>query len=965
MPKNYGSPTIERPEAMRLFTDRDDEREVLRQFFASIEGGQALKKHVVHFYGVGGVGKTTLLAKAIQECHDAKPKSPLKIVSLSVDSNDWDQKSSPSSFFVHLRAALGRAGVSAPIFDALHFCLWAKQNPGENCTLKNSPFSDLLSDKLPHGDFLAAVCDQVGAFLGGFNPVTALDKILGKWRESGGLQEFRSVFKKNPAEMLDKDLTCHMPEALAADLRTFLKKNPGNSLCLALDGFERVQSVSAYSADIQNAFQEFVARLVLSRPRRLGFIVLGRERLRWDYLFDDQASSADEQWPSLIAIHLLGGLSREDAFRFLESAREQITDTGVCDILKNHAEAILTVSGDGKPNSPCYPYYLDLALDIVCRTSKFFKLDMLGHQSAELEERLLRYLGTEEKKALQALALAGSFDEILFRDLVERKVIQKYAATEFPSLVGASRSYIDRNPSRLGWHIFHRHMSDALVKNLGKEEDKQIAGRVVTEILESLERRFHVDKLADFTPSHFDLYSQAFRILATHASGTGFLSPDYVRDRYFEWTSLLDTRFHAAKRCDLVQPFIAYFEKSFGLEDSVTIGSLNTLAILLSAKGDLEQAEILFRKILEVRIRTLGLESPDALSSFNNLALVLFDKGDREEAEALCRQALEVMKRTMGSEHPDKLTCLNNLANLLTAKGNLAEAEPLCREALEGRMRLLGSEHSDTLSSLNNLAILLHAKGDLTGAEPFYREALDVMKRTLGPDHSDILAILNNLANLLSAKGDLAGAETFYREALEVMNRILGPEHPTTLAILNNLANLLHAKSDLAGAEPFYRKALEVMNRTLDPDHPTTLAILNNLALLLSDKGDLAGAETFYRKALEVMNRTLGTENPTTLSSLNNLALLLCTNGDLAGAETFYREVLEVRQRTLGRENVQTLSSLNNLGRLLFNTGDLTRAEPFLREALEGMLKLETAGNLPSNMRSVFEWLIDRPRNNS
>ena len=375
-------------------------------------------------------------------------------------------------------------------------------------------------------------------------------------------------------------------------------------------------------------------------------------------------------------------------------------------------------------------------------------------------------------------------------------------------------------------------------------------------------------------------------------------------------------------------------ERTLGLEHSDTLSSLNRMANLLLAQGDLAGAEPLYRRALDARERILGPEHRDTLSSVNNLAIVLSAKGDHSGAEPLYLRALDTQERTLGPEHPDTLSSLSNLADLHAQKGDLSGAESLCRRALEARERILGPEHPDTLGSLFNLAIVLLAKGDHSGAEPLYLRALDTQERTLGPEHPDTLSSLNNLADLLRVKGDLAGAEPLYRRALEARERILGPEHLDTLGSLQGMATLLILSGDLASGEPMLRQVLEARERTLGPEHPNTLYSLNGLASLLRVKGDLAGAEPLYRRALEARERTLGPEHPDTLLSLNNLAKLLSDQGDLAGAEPLYRRALEAKERILGPEHDSTLHSLDGLAMLLWHAGNLSGAEPLLRRVL-------------------------------
>ena len=101
---------------------------------------------------------------------------------------------------------------------------------------------------------------------------------------------------------------------------------------------------------------------------------------------------------------------------------------------------------------------------------------------------------------------------------------------------------------------------------------------------------------------------------------------------------------------------------------------------------------------------------PYTLTVINDLAILLNDQGNVNEAEILYRRALETREQTLGLEHPDTLTSVNDLGTFLMKQGKLAEAEPLLQRAVEGRKRTLGANHPHTLNSIANLAHLHKAK---------------------------------------------------------------------------------------------------------------------------------------------------------------------------------------------------------------------------------------------------------------
>ena len=106
-----------------------------------------------------------------------------------------------------------------------------------------------------------------------------------------------------------------------------------------------------------------------------------------------------------------------------------------------------------------------------------------------------------------------------------------------------------------------------------------------------------------------------------------------------------------------------------------------------------------------------------------------------EEAEPLFREVLEGRRKVLGVEHPDTLGSMNKLANLLSKTERMDEAELLYREVLEVRRKVLGVEHPDTLRSMLNLAHLFSQTERKDEAEPLYREVIGTSIRRFPPPH--------------------------------------------------------------------------------------------------------------------------------------------------------------------------------------------------------------------------------------
>ena len=135
------SQRVARQSALKLFTDRNHERKLLRHFFERLARVHWVhdvrpEKPILSIWGVGGIGKTKLLEKATEEL--GQRLAGLRLIALDLDHDRWTPSSSVAEFFWHLRSRLweakprgigGGAGIETPLFDYLYFA------PGERSIL--------------------------------------------------------------------------------------------------------------------------------------------------------------------------------------------------------------------------------------------------------------------------------------------------------------------------------------------------------------------------------------------------------------------------------------------------------------------------------------------------------------------------------------------------------------------------------------------------------------------------------------------------------------------------------------------------------------------------------------------------------------------------------------------------------------------------------------------------------------
>jgi len=130
----------------------------------------------------------------------------------------------------------------------------------------------------------------------------------------------------------------------------------------------------------------------------------------------------------------------------------------------------------------------------------------------------------------------------------------------------------------------------------------------------------------------------------------------------------------------------------------------------------------------------------DEAVSLNNLGNIARTRGDLAEAERLYRECLAIAKE-IGARQGEA-SSLQNLGEIAYMRGDLAEAERLYRESLA----IEEISDRNEAGSLNNLGIIAQIRGDLAEAERLYRESLAII-REIGPRQSEP-TFLNNIPTM-------------------------------------------------------------------------------------------------------------------------------------------------------------------------------------------------------------------------
>ena len=328
--------------------------------------------------------------------------------------------------------------------------------------------------------------------------------------------------------------------------------------------------------------------------------------------------------------------------------------------------------------------------------------------------------------------------------------------------------------------------------------------------------------------------------------------------------------------------------------------------------------------ILERIGATDGLPGVELLQS---RAIVLRSRGDLDAAFADMTRALTIREALLGPEHPLVATTLNGLGSIHRRRNQLDEALAVQTRALAIRRAALGAGHPDIAVAANDLGLLEQSRGHHDAAKTYFEEALAIAEQVGGPEDLEVALILNNLGRLQHLRGDYVEARRLLGRALAIREARLGPNHLDVAATQHNLGLLLLLQGDRLGARQLLTRVLAIRERQLDDSHPELISILNDLGTVHYRTGDEAQALTLHERALASQRRRLPAGHRDIASSLRNLALVRDARGEHDAALDLASEAASLGEQALGREHPDLAPFLNTLGMLQ------RRRDPVLAEA--------------------------------
>ena len=346
--------------AEELFTDREEPRKAFWDIYNSIEKGCS---DVITYYGMGGIGKSSLLK---QLCYEIKENTPKKeMPNFAFCSFEGNVSKEEFLFSLSRQMMLYDKKLRFPLFDAAFTRIAATDGKD----LKR--FEETARKSFADNELVDIAINIGGQFITGLEPATKIVKAICSFASA---RKYKKELEKGPNSQLyftvmsaqGKEIRSgYLHECFKRDVKAFLAEME-QPYVVFIDGYENYVSLLK-NENYADGKDDWLREILVKGLPNVLWVIAGREKLNWD----EELLPSDQQ-------HRVGDLSQKDTAEFFKKVNivdEELVGElykltngtpAYLDVCKGTYEKVVaikkpTIDDFGKNTSELVERYLDIA----------------------------------------------------------------------------------------------------------------------------------------------------------------------------------------------------------------------------------------------------------------------------------------------------------------------------------------------------------------------------------------------------------------------------------------------------------------------------------------------------------------------------------------------------------------------------------------------------------------------------
>jgi tetratricopeptide (TPR) repeat protein len=259
------------------------------------------------------------------------------------------------------------------------------------------------------------------------------------------------------------------------------------------------------------------------------------------------------------------------------------------------------------------------------------------------------------------------------------------------------------------------------------------------------------------------------------------------------------------------QPFVkdslAHAEKTGDV--SILIPALNNMAMLYREMGQRSDAEALYQRVLDLRMKDPAASVADLAAAYRNLGTLKREEEDYDAALKYYRAGEEALSKSDG-DLDAKAELAADMEELYRQQGQFANAEDSLRRSIKEYEAEHGETSRPVQSAWNDLALLYEQQNLLPKAESAYRKSLALAQSIFGADSAGTVLANKNLARILMQQNHAQEAADLYKTSIAILEHSDKVDTRRLAATLRDYAVALRATNNPAAADAADAKAAQM-----------------------------------------------------------------------------------------------------------------------------------------------------------
>lgn len=929
--------------ATNIFTDREEPRAAFWNLYHALEPDEI---EIIHYYGVGGIGKSSLLKQLQLELTEYGNEKYIEY--------NFESKKAKDMVLYDLSRQMMRKckGLRFPVFDYafekykvlvgeeyLKYQLIDKENIFDH-HLVGSAFS-VVGDYVPFVGTVSSVVTEGSK---------AIVKIAKKHEQLRGEKAdlYHEISGINSAQILFGKLQHYF----AIDAFSYFDGRNEKPLVVMLDGYEVLVNKleRGQKAVNDDLWLREEGSLIMSIPNAI-WVIAGREKLEWSTDILPQENT-----------HLIGDLSVVDASRFFEESgiNDDALISGLC-TLTNGTPIYMDF---------CVKQYRKLKEQKVCYVPK---LDDFGENTEEIAVRFLRDMTIMEQGILYLLScMPNTWNDYCVMELAKR-LHYDFSQNEYRLI--KEMTFVEAVDSEGEFYRLHETFRKIVYSEIRKEEKKRILNglkdillaRIVQANATQSDIQYTFYAMLNLFKTEFDKLELSFEdVKKITWAGLRCIVHDIEN---MESMRILEDKFLSSKEADALKKYVRcaemharglnYFEKdqeAFELSKEVIaqLDATETVDAETKARGCGLYGRQLFLldkyreslSMLEHAYMSVREDSNVSYECKKNvfdtyLQVIYRYCEDNGKYKEIAKEYIEICKAEMV-----RLTNVKEEANNLKKINRVRsdEAETLVKidcyeEALE-LYQLIYDTYKNAGVSEVKLCEYKMEMSDIYFYMKKHDETLQLLfqinevYQQIGADAYDYNVLYGNIRDCYFDKREYDKAFEYGLKALEMGKKEYGDNTLSVAEEEMHLADISRLQEDYKNAEYYYMDCIRIKSNLLGENNSETLGAEELLATLYNVCGESEKAQDIWERLLVSYKELYGESHKRTLYALFRTGDYFYLNRDYEKAreieEQAYRGLLE----KVNREEMEIVFAARDLGNTCYVIGDFEAARSYAEKAL-------------------------------